>query len=421
MNSSSGVLSQPVTVGFVVWPQRGHIYPTLYLAKRLRERGADILYFGGESARTLVEEQGFAFEAVIPEAGSAEIPQELQADVQRAFLERILGRFEGILRERRITHLFVDPLFHLASIPALSAGIHVRHFWVMNPPHRRGRQRPFGLSYGLHSSTLARLAPQLLWIPEWIRSNFWLARFYPRRAASDRLTRAAAAKHRLELVLTSYGYQFELPTIVFGPQSLAHSHEPGCEYLGLGVEESRKGPTLEFPRDRKLVYCSLGSNFALYRNAAGIVREVIRVAAEMPEVDFIIQAPKASLSDVAMSTNVTVVERAPTLQILGRASAAITHGGYGGIKECIFYRVPSLVIPFLFDQPANAVLIADRGLGLALAPRHATVRRIRAALERLLNEENFRRALADLCTRAVAEDRYDAFCSELLATETLTP
>jgi UDP:flavonoid glycosyltransferase YjiC (YdhE family) len=420
MNSSPGVLSRPVTVGFVVWPQRGHIYPTLYLAKRLRERGADILYFGGESARALVEEQGFAFAAVIPEAGSAEIPQELRIGVQRAFLERVLSRLERILRERRITHLFVDPLFHLASIPALSAGIHVRHFWVMNPPHRRGRQRPFGLSFAVHNSTLARLAPQLLWIPEWFRSNTWLARVYPRRAASDRLTREAAVKHRLGIVLTSYGYQFELPTVIFGPQSLAHSHEPGCEYLGLGVEESRSEPAAELSRGRKLVYCSLGSNFALYRNAAGIVREVIRVAAAMPEIDFIIQAPKDSLSDVAMNPNVTVVERAPTLQILARASAAITHGGYGGVKECIFYRVPSLVIPFLFDQPANAVLFADRGLGLALSPRSATAGRIRAALQRLLSEETFRRALADLRARAVAEDRYDAFCGELLATETLT-
>ena len=48
-------------IGFAVWPQKGHIYPTFYLARRLVERGVRVIYYGSPKAGSIVRENGFEF------------------------------------------------------------------------------------------------------------------------------------------------------------------------------------------------------------------------------------------------------------------------------------------------------------------------------------------------------------------------
>ena len=54
-------------VAFGVWPQKGHIYPTIYLAHKLRARGAEVIYFGSPDAEAIVSVQGFACNVVSPD------------------------------------------------------------------------------------------------------------------------------------------------------------------------------------------------------------------------------------------------------------------------------------------------------------------------------------------------------------------
>jgi UDP:flavonoid glycosyltransferase YjiC (YdhE family) len=63
--------------------------------------------------------------------------------------------------------------------------------------------------------------------------------------------------------------------------------------------------------------------------------------------------------------NVLFLKKVPQLKVLEKADLFITHGGFGGIKEAIFYKVPMLVYPLdmHYDQNGNAFKIEHFGLG----------------------------------------------------------
>jgi len=79
-----------------------------------------------------------------------------------------------------------------------------------------------------------------------------------------------------------------------------------------------------------------------------------------------------------------VREFLPQVQLLSRATAAVTHGGNNSVTEAMTHGVPLLVLPFSTDQFAGAAALERTGFGVSLAPNTATVDELRAGLERVL-------------------------------------
>jgi zeaxanthin glucosyltransferase len=101
---------------------------------------------------------------------------------------------------------------------------------------------------------------------------------------------------------------------------------------------------------------------------------------------------RSLLSQLA-PTNCILVERAPQLAVLRRADAAIVHGGFNTLKECVAFAVPMLVVPLSHDQPRNAALMETRGVGLSADPAQLTPVELERAMNRLLTEPAFRAAV----------------------------
>ncbi len=88
---------------------------------------------------------------------------------------------------------------------------------------------------------------------------------------------------------------------------------------------------------------------------------------------------------------VTLVESAPQIEILKRASLFITHCGMNSVSESIHYGVPMLCLPMTTDQPLLAFRIADQlGLGLRLSPKCLDVLQIKEACFKLMTDASFR-------------------------------
>jgi UDP:flavonoid glycosyltransferase YjiC (YdhE family) len=119
-----------------------------------------------------------------------------------------------------------------------------------------------------------------------------------------------------------------------------------------------------------LVYCSLGAQLESYPDSLNIFGSMIDAAALMCDKQFVINAGiyTAQLSALARSDNVSVRSFVPHPDVLPRASVAVIHGGFGSIKECIFFGVPMIVIPKFWDQPRNAERIQFHHLGTSLSP-----------------------------------------------------
>jgi UDP:flavonoid glycosyltransferase YjiC (YdhE family) len=87
------------------------------------------------------------------------------------------------------------------------------------------------------------------------------------------------------------------------------------------------------------------------------------------------------------------LDYAPLAQILPRAAAVVHAGGIGTCAESLRAGIPSVVIPFSFDQPDNAERL--RRLGVAEVANRFRISSLAVPLRRILeNPEASTRARA---------------------------
>jgi MGT family glycosyltransferase len=85
-----------------------------------------------------------------------------------------------------------------------------------------------------------------------------------------------------------------------------------------------------------------------------------------------------------------VVPVAPQLQLLDRATLAITHAGLNTALESLARGVPMVAIPITNDQPGVARRLEWLRVGDVVLPRQLTASRLRRAVERVLNDPGYR-------------------------------
>ncbi|MFY8268001.1 MAG: glycosyltransferase [Terrimicrobiaceae bacterium] len=83
--------------------------------------------------------------------------------------------------------------------------------------------------------------------------------------------------------------------------------------------------------------------------------------------------------------SVLVLDYVPLHDILPRAAAVVHAGGIGTCAEALRAGLPSVVVPYAFDQPDNAARLWRLGVAEILPRRAITPRRLAEKLEAILN------------------------------------
>ncbi|MGH8349015.1 MAG: nucleotide disphospho-sugar-binding domain-containing protein, partial [Pseudomonas sp.] len=108
------------------------------------------------------------------------------------------------------------------------------------------------------------------------------------------------------------------------------------------------------------------------------------------EVELILALGDIDLSSVGpLPENVRHVGWMPLSAILSSCTAIAHHGGSGTSLTSLACGVPQLVIPRDADQPANAEVLAKRGVGIRCKLTEITPEEIRTGLQRLISESSF--------------------------------
>ncbi len=113
-----------------------------------------------------------------------------------------------------------------------------------------------------------------------------------------------------------------------------------------------------------------------------------------------------------------VVEYAPQLQILSRASLAITHAGLNTVMQSLTFGVPMVAIPITHDQPGIAARVKRSGAGEMIPASRVTAPLLRAAVRRVMNEPAYRIRAASLkesIRRAGGVERAASIVEDVLA------
>jgi MGT family glycosyltransferase len=158
-------------------------------------------------------------------------------------------------------------------------------------------------------------------------------------------------------------------------------------------------PWERFAPDKPILFCALGSQGnSCYLQSKSFFGLVLRVMSRHENWQMVLATgPGLSPKEFAsVPPNVMLVDWAPQLTILKRASLMITHGGLGTIKECIMSGVPMIVFPLLHEQLTNAARVAYHRLGLRGDIRQTSEEQLESMMEQIDDDPSYRKRVADM-------------------------
>lgn len=94
--------------------------------------------------------------------------------------------------------------------------------------------------------------------------------------------------------------------------------------------------------------------------------------------------------------SILAMDYAPLDCVLPRAAAVVHQGGIGTCAEALRWGVPSLVIPFGYDQPDNAERLRRLGVAVVLPRGRFSTARLESSLARVLESDTMRARARDL-------------------------
>ena len=125
--------------------------------------------------------------------------------------------------------------------------------------------------------------------------------------------------------------------------------------------------------EKPMIYASMGT----LQNQLLWVFEKVAEACSSLDVQLVISLGGSTKPEDLpnLTGNPIIVEYAPQLDILQRATVMITHAGMNTTMECLMYGVPMIAIPVANDQPGVSSRIVWSGVGERISLRSLDVSR----------------------------------------------
>jgi MGT family glycosyltransferase len=163
---------------------------------------------------------------------------------------------------------------------------------------------------------------------------------------------------------------------------------------------TRRENSMDFPwekvRKENLIYVSFGTIRNRFRHLYNVIVYALN---NMDNIQVIIS--KGAWQGNGIDINCPqdkfiVVDYAPQLEVLKRATICISHAGPATLIECIKERVPMLAIPLADDQNSMAARVQFYKIGEVLSLRKLDEELIRDKINLLLNNKIYRKNISEI-------------------------
>jgi MGT family glycosyltransferase len=393
---------------FTVWPFPGHFYPDIAIAHALRERGHQSAFYTGARACRVVEDEGFLcfpFKHVEEEhlyrimfsrqRGSLEWKGLFQFGV--TLREWLLGTIpqqvkdlEVVLAHWRPDVIVCDPtmwspilIFHQMRRVPVAVSSFIPACLLPGPD-----APPFGLGLPRPRDWCTRLLARLVALTtDVLAVNF-------RRAANA--LRQRYGLPALTTSVTAFTGQMPLYLVPSAPEFDYERRDlpPSVRYVGFCIwNKPRHEPPAtwlsQLPQDQPWVHVTEGT---MHVTAPLVLRAAAQGLADLPVQ--VIMTTGDDRDPVALdlgpiASNVRVARWVSHSDLLPYTDVVVTTGGAGTVLAALHAGVPLVIVPTEWDKPENAQRVVEAGAGLRLSPRRCTPERLRAVVERVLEEPAF--------------------------------
>jgi MGT family glycosyltransferase len=416
---------------FTSWPFEGHVFPLLSIALAARERGADVAFYTGRRLRPTVESQGvecFAFDrveavwermhererSVRGRRGSLQLQREAFRDWIVGSIPEQVEDLRAVMDRWRPDVIVTDGSMWAPSLVLHEAdGIPVVFASTLIYPLVPGEDAPLpGTRLEAPRGAAARA---VAW-------GIGRAVDVVARGARGRLDEIRASYGLAPLDCSANEWMARLPLYLVGSvRELDFGRSglpPSVRYVGplLWHPPEPRGTRAWLDRirgDRPWVHVTEGTSHfqeplllpAAASGLAGAPFEAILTTGR--------ERDPAALG-LASAGNIHVTDWLSHGELLRRCAAIVTTGGAQTIVSALAAGVPLVVVPTLWDKPANARRVVTAGAGMQLAPRACTAERLRAAVDEVLGEPSYRRGAARIA-EALAAAPGPAGAAEMIA------
>lgn len=178
-------------------------------------------------------------------------------------------------------------------------------------------------------------------------------------------------KFFLKLKYSIDGFFVDTNKIICGPHELTNYFDKKTEFddkrITFYLNGNKRANYIFLKNDKKKIYVTLGTNNIRYDAGVEIVNHIITCLGEQEDICLIVNTGNVEITKFINNyKNVFYVKNINQVKIVRNVDYVIFHGGFGTLKECYYYNKRMIVIPFLYDQYANAKLVQNRNLGIAL-------------------------------------------------------
>jgi MGT family glycosyltransferase len=359
---------------FVNVPTAGHVNPTLPLVEELVRRGHRVSYATGPGMLSRAEAAGA--ETVSLPVGLSDL--NLLANVD-FFPENFARTAEQCLIDAQ------------CSLPVLLK------YFLHDLPDAVCYD---GLAFAGRALAEKLAIPYISLVPHFAcHENFSLReRFqHPRLESFCRGVDQFAAEHGVIADLTPTGTSPSPLNLVFIPkqfQIASRSFDERFCFLGPSLGQRAHVQWRPMYKDAPLLFISLGT---LFNNRPEFYRMCFRAFDDSVWQVAMAIGDQVSLAELGtVPENFEVRSFFPQPAVLRCASVFLSHAGMNSTMESLYYAVPLVAVPQMFEQHLNAGRVDQLGLGRRLLLDKLTPEQLRTAVDEVAVDKSIRANLIDM-------------------------
>ncbi len=403
-----------VTISIVASGSRGDVQPYVALGNGLKVAGYNVRLLASDDFEQLVTDAGLAFAST-----GESVEAILQSDEWRKVTEsgnflKILAKMQAEMKHRAVGMAGQLPALLEGSdfIVAGMAGMggvysYAEHF---NIPVLQAYVFPFTPTQAFHSPLVPRLpfgsvlnrlsfhvTRQMFWQNTKIMDNLLRRALHMRNRGFWGPFKSLNDKH----IPALYGYS---PHVLPRPNDWADNHlVMGYWFLDAAADWAPPSDLMDFlDAGEPPVYIGFGSMGNRNPQEAG---QIALNALERSGQRGILATGWGGLSAANLPKHVHLISSIPHTWLFPRMAAVVHHGGAGTTAAGLRAGVPSIIVPFMGDQPFWGKRVADLGVGPTPIPRKKlTGARLGEAITEAITNTAMRRKASDLGEKLRAED-----------------
>jgi zeaxanthin glucosyltransferase len=377
-------------LGFISINVPGHLNPMTTLARHLQGRGHEVVFMYSSGAAGLPfipSPEPDQVSKNIWQVSKLERDEVLELSVRLVFAqtEIILKSLPAIVAENKIDALVLDAVQYYAELAAMKLGMPYIH--VSN-----------ALYYDYSGQTpLAYYDWQYETTPEaFARNRKAVQKFTEMLGKYNGGVKTYAKNAGLSIDWDDPGYTLStLASITQTPKAFdfESSHWPSHFYHTGPLHDGKGREKLDFPWERltgePLIYASMGT---ILNGRVDVFRTIAAASAKQKNSQLVLSVGNlVNPEEIGPAPrNAIIVNQAPQLELLKRASVCITHAGLNTVLESLAQGVPQIAIPVAYDQPGVGARIVRKRTGMVTSLEKLTVDHLAALLDEVLTNSQYR-------------------------------